>query len=143
MSETKHKNRKTSRKNAIKIIVSAVLFVLFLIVGLLIYFTFSNKPLFISPLPINYKLNSSSDKDDRSMELKSLLKEKNISYNEIVVANNNLIVILKDKAKIIFSPNKDLPTQLASLQFILTRLTMESKGFKELDLRFDKPVIRQ
>jgi hypothetical protein len=50
---------------------------------------------------------------------------------------------LSNKSEIFLTRDKDINPQLASLQFILSRLTMEGKGFRSLDLRFDKPIIRE
>ncbi len=133
------KNKRNSRNKKTKSIFG---FLLIIVAGLLIYVNFSKKPLFIIPLPINYQINSESDNDQQLLALKKLLKEKNIEHTGITVSGRIFVLNLKDKSKVILSTDKDLPTQIASLQFILARLTMESRRFSELDLRFDKPVIR-
>lgn len=43
--------------------------------------------------------------------------------------------------QVIVSLEKDLPTQIASLQLTIAHLTIEGKQFKQLDFRFDKPVL--
>lgn len=43
--------------------------------------------------------------------------------------------------KVLFSLEKDLQAQLDSLQFILNRAKIDGKKLKQVDLRFDKPVI--
>lgn len=136
----KHKRNSRSKKQ--KTITGFVLFFLTLSVGIIAYINLSKRTNFISPLPVNYQLNSEADNDQHLLLLKKLLKEKNIEYSGVSVIGGNLVLNLKDKSKVILSTDKDLPTQIASLQFILARLTMESRRFSELDLRFDKPVIR-
>jgi len=42
----------------------------------------------------------------------------------------------------VFSPEKDLFSQVRSLQLVLGRLKMEEKNAKEIDLRFNKVVVR-
>ncbi|HVF68976.1 MAG TPA: hypothetical protein VNA13_00240 [Xanthomonadales bacterium] len=143
MSKLTHKNKRNSNKRIYKNIFISLFLLILLSGGILLYFKFSDRPLFISPLPINYKINSASDSDQSMQLLKKSLKDKNIEYTDITIAGKNLVVNLKNKSKVILSVDKDLPSQIASLQFIVTRLTMEGKAFRELDLRFDKPVIRQ
>ncbi len=137
------KHKINSRKKKIKTILGVFLFLAILSLGILIYINFTKKSLFISPLPVNYQLSSEADSDQQLLLLKKLLKENNIEYSDITISGKYLVVNMKDKSKIIFSTDKDLSIQIASLQFILTRLTMESRRFSELDLRFDKPVIRR
>ncbi len=138
----KRAHRRNSRNKKIKTFFGFLLIFLVVSAGLLIYTSFSKRPLFISPLPVNYQLNSEVDNDQQLLLLKKLLKKNNIEYTGITASGRNFIVNMKDKSKVIISSDKDFPTQIASLQFILTRLTMESRRFSELDLRFDKPVIR-
>ncbi len=134
------KHKRQSKKN--KTILVFLLFLLVLGTGILTYIYFFPKARFISPLPFNYQVNSEADTDQQLVLAKKLLKEKKIEYTGITLSGKKIVLVLKDKSKIIISTDKDIPTQIASLQFILARLTMESRRFRELDLRFDKPVIR-
>ena len=43
--------------------------------------------------------------------------------------------------QVIVSLQKDLTLQIASLQLTIAHLTIEGKQFKQLDFRFDKPVL--
>ena len=43
---------------------------------------------------------------------------------------------------ILFSRQKDLPTQIRSLQTILQKYRIEGKALKQVDLRFEQPVVR-
>jgi hypothetical protein len=80
--------------------------------------------------------------DDPLNLLKEELKHKNIAFTDVKVASNSsLMVSLKEGGIVNFSSQKDILTQISSLQFILSRLTMEGKLFSQLDLRFEKPVI--
>ena len=56
-------------------------------------------------------------------------------------AVNDLIVITDPGLKLVFSLNKDLNIQLASLQLILQKAKIESKPIDSIDLRFNKPVV--
>ncbi|MBI2442558.1 MAG: hypothetical protein HYV40_01460 [Candidatus Levybacteria bacterium] len=74
-------------------------------------------------------------------ELEHLLKEKNISYLFVTTASDSAyIVTLPDNVEVVMKKD-DLSSQIASLQLISRRLTMEGKRFSRLDLRFDRPVI--
>lgn len=89
---------------------------------------------FISPLAKNgqYKPNS----------VEGVLSKNNIMFSKVQTASDSsYIVFLKDDGKVSLSANKDISSQISSLQLILYRLTIEGKKFKSLDLRFDKPII--
>jgi hypothetical protein len=74
--------------------------------------------------------------------LEKLLKEQKISYTKISKApDETYIITLNDDEEALVTFKKDIHQQISSLQFILSRLTMEGKQFTRLDLRFDKPVI--
>lgn len=98
------------------------------------------KPLYVSPLstkPLNI-----SEKDDTLHALENGLHQKNIAYTDIKTSSNSAyLVTLKDGGVVTFSPQKDILSQISSLQFILARLTMEGREIRTLDLRFSKPVV--
>lgn len=50
-------------------------------------------------------------------------------------------IILKNNAKVIVSTQKDIESQIASLQLTIANLTIEGKQFQRLDFRFDRPVV--
>ncbi len=52
-----------------------------------------------------------------------------------------LLFNLNDK-KIIFSSEKDRELQIYQLEQIVRQFKIEGKSFKEIDLRYDKPVVR-
>ena len=97
------------------------------------------KPLYVSPLgtkALNVLENTPLE------ILKQGLKQKEIAFTDVKVASNSsLLVSLKDGEVVTFSLEKDIITQVSSLQFILARLTMEGREVRTLDLRFSKPVI--
>ena len=69
------------------------------------------------------------------------LNKKQIAFTSIKKQDDSYIVTLQDNSKVTFSSQKDIMTQIASLQYILSHLTMEGRQFSSLDLRFDQPVI--
>ena len=119
------------------------LFVFFLLILLLFlslfagyrYFRVSKK--IISPLPQNKAMYNNS-----AEELKVLLKKNNIFFSSVIASSDSsYLVIGSGEQEILFSSKKNLDSQVSSLQLILSRLTIEGKDFKRLDLRFNKPVI--
>lgn len=99
------------------------------------------KSSFVSPIPIIVsKLNFAQNPNQEQFE--RLLKEHNASFSSIKVSSDSsYIVRLKEGEEVIFSPKKNIEKQVASLQLIQKRLTIEGKSFIRLDLRFTNPII--
>lgn len=118
-----------------------VIFLSVLAVGCYYFFgrAFLN-PIYVSPLS-KEALNIASQNDASLGIVERLLHEKNIHYTSVTASDNALTVMLEKDKKVILSQKKDLSLQISSLQFILSRLTMEGREFSSLDLRFDKPTI--
>lgn len=135
-------NKRHNKKRKKKIFSILALVIIFAGACTIIFLKLSQKPIFLSPLPHNYKINSAPEKDQTLELLKRKLSAKKIEYTDIALVDNYYVIKLKDKSVVIISSAKDINAQLSSLQFILARLTMEGKAFSELDLRFDKPVIK-
>ncbi|MBI1982442.1 MAG: hypothetical protein HYY87_04140 [Candidatus Levybacteria bacterium] len=125
------KNRKTKKG----LIIIFLLFLFFLVLGF--FYNFLGRSTFVSPLPSN----DASFFEAENIE--ALLKKNNISFSEIKSSTDSSILVrLATGGDVLFSSTKSLSEQVSSLQPILFRLTIEGKRFKNLDLRFDKPVIR-
>lgn len=75
-------------------------------------------------------------------ELTALLAKNGIELSEAPTALNGTIQTSVSGILVLFSPDKNMETQVRSLQLVLPGLTMESKTAKEIDLRFGKVVIR-
>lgn len=96
---------------------------------------------YISPLSHKFSLQN-HDKNEKSIEeIDKFLRKNHLEFTEISASNSAYHIIMKDGGYVILSSQKDLRAQLSSLQFILSRLTMEGKLFTRLDLRFEKPVL--
>lgn len=77
-----------------------------------------------------------------SSDLKALLQQQHLSVNSLAInSDGSFLVILTDGEEIIFSKNKNLQEQIASLQLIRNRLTIEGKMAHRVDFRFDNPVV--
>ena len=80
--------------------------------------------------------------DEEALELiRSVLVKEEKKPKSISRLRNTYKIILENNEEVVLSSQKDLKTQLCSLQFILRRLTMEDRRFTRLDLSFDKPII--
>ncbi len=113
------------------------LLLLFFLAVLVFYFSktiISKHIFFISPL--------AQGKISKEQSLEELLYKNNIQFTKVEVATDSShIIFLKDQGMVYFDSGKSWQSQISSLQLILSRLTIEGKKFKKLDLRFDKPII--
>lgn len=66
----------------------------------------------------------------------------NLRVDNIDINGLNMIVFSLPTKRILFTTEKDLEKQAYELQSIIRQFKMEGKDFEELDLRFDRPVIR-
>lgn len=107
----------------------------------IVLFQQSQKPFVISPLPVMRALATNIHDDENVIAIKKALKEKSIAFTKVETKDSYYIVTLDSEAEVTLSAKKDIMTQISSLQFILTRLTMEGRQFRKLDLQFDKPII--
>jgi hypothetical protein len=141
----KKKELPRKRKRFVKRIIfftSFVLFMLLLTAGLLYYFYIFKNPKFhpvVSEQIVHAAQPTISEKEYG--ELQVGLQKEQIEYSSIKNGNNSFVVTLQEGGTVTFSSQKDIMTQIASLQYILSHLTMEGRQFSTLDLRFDQPVI--
>jgi hypothetical protein len=111
------------------------------VVGLYIIFADSKEPLYASPLPNAGGTKDNFSRDINQTFLEKTLKEKHIDFSSIIGQEDSYIITKKGGEQVVLSAKKDILGQISSLQYILSRLTMEGRQFSRLDLRFDKPII--
>ena len=139
-------NPPRKRKRVIKkvLFLSLLLVVFVIIIGGGAYYLSTvmlKKQPYISPLPKMQTVSADSH-DTQDSLLQNGLKQKQIAYTAISKEKDGSYkVVLEKGSEVTFSSQKDIMTQIASLQYILSHLTMEGRQFQRLDLRFDKPVI--
>lgn len=93
---------------------------------------FSYSPKVVTPLP----------GDDQIVKLTKILLDKNTDVDFPLGATDSAILArLRDGGEVWFSTNKDFVSQVDLLQIILTRLKIEGKKIKKVDLRFEKPTV--
>ena len=114
--------------------------VVLLFVGFFINIPWKKLPSLFSTSP-KMTLSPISDSDP-VIVLTQKLEEKKIRLSSTPVATDSAIMaLLSDGETIFFSTNKDIPSQVDSLQIILSRLTIEGKKFQKIDFRYDLPII--
>ena len=95
---------------------------------------------YISPLP--HTLAKIFSPINPTKQVEDALSEKHVAFSRVNIATeSSYLITLPGGEEILISKEKNIPMQIASLQLILSRLTIEGKGFSRLDLRFDKPVV--
>lgn len=107
----------------------------------LFLFIQKQKPLFVSPLPNLQAMASPSDTDEGVILIKKALRANSIAFTSVELKDTLYIIKLEDGESVTLSAKKDIITQISSLQFVLSRLTMEGRQFRTLDLQYDKPII--
>lgn len=77
-------------------------------------------------------------------EIEKKLSEKKIKIDPSFSASESGFIVLKllDGPKVYFSQSKDADWQIASLQIILSKLTIDNKKPESLDLRLSKPIVK-
>lgn len=138
--KTLRRNRNRARK-LVRLLIPLSIIISVISLCLIIFLVkIIRQPFLISPMILS--LTDDSGNDDKYIsELEKILQDKKISYSTINKLSNSTSIKLTNSGEVIISSQKDLSTQINSLQYLLSRLTMESKDFTRLDLRFDKPVI--
>lgn len=114
-----------------------VAYIFLLTVFVLSFFIYSiflkNTRLFISPMG-----ESSVD----VKKVKKILRNFNILFSEVLVlSDSSYSVSLPNNGQVRLSSGKDIGKQITSLQRILIQLTIEGKSFKNIDFRFEEPIV--
>jgi len=87
-------------------------------------------------------LGEKIEEGEKIVRILNQVKTLGLSFEGRVVSKY-LLVRTNNMLKIVFSLDRDIDTQLASLQLILNEAKIDSKDQLEfIDLRFDKPIVR-
>ncbi len=134
----KVRNRSRRKLRLFFLSVSAVIF-LFSFVMVVVGILLNQAPDFISPLPLGKFITQRSN---NTLSIEEGLRKAHIDYEGVYIAEDySYLIKFKDGEYIYFSSKKPIAQQISSLQFVLSRLTIEGKRFSSLDFRFDNPVI--
>jgi hypothetical protein len=75
-------------------------------------------------------------------EIESALQTAGIVHTGVYSASQSAYIVKQQEGQeIILTSAKDIKTQVATLQLILSKLTIEGKTLSRVDLRFDKPIV--
>lgn len=76
--------------------------------------------------------------------LEKLGEEKNIRFDSIRESSNSAVIIakIKEGPDVYFSSAKDAKFQMDSLQIILSKLTIDNKEPKLIDMRYTRPIVK-
>lgn len=93
---------------------------------------------FRKPIVINPVIRNS---DIEGSKIGRLLSNASIPFSSINSVQDYFDIELNGSGRVYMSYKKDINSQISSLTAILKQLTINGKGFKLIDFRFDKPVI--
>jgi len=116
------------------VIASSILFALFKF-GIIL-----KQPQYVAPIP--QTSSQSVSYFDPTTEFKNQLKAADIKYSSLTFQNDTYTVVLTSGSIVYFSSSKNIEQQIASLQLIISNLTIEGKSFTSLDFRYDKPTMK-
>ena len=144
-------NKNKLHKRKLRRIIRIIIFLLFIfLVTICILFLcsitiFKKQQVILTPVG---SVKNVAQEDNQKMSpqvsdtMQKLFDQYHLSVDSINTGTDSAMHILfKGGQEIIFSENKAIETQIASLQLIMNRLTIEGKQFNRIDLRFDNPVI--
>ncbi len=103
----------------------------------------SNLPtLWLYSLPFSNDELSVNQQLSTGLELIRLLKNSYLNFEQIKYSSEiNISIFLFDQMIATLSAQKDLNSQVDSLQYILHHSRMKDKEIRTIDLRFQKPVV--
>lgn len=113
--------------------------------GLVVQLSTDKKyPTMFLPEQIRAYVNSKID-DDRVMYATKLIKSlKKTDFSTMqlrFIENVDIVVYSPGEASAIFTTQKDLDSQVDSLQSVLSKAKIDPSKIDKIDLRFDKPVV--
>lgn len=80
---------------------------------------------------------------DEVVEIASLETDVGVKMTEFLVPTEDVIsVTFEDSTRAIFSTEKQISDQIETYSYTRENLLLKNESFKEIDLRYDRPVIR-
>lgn len=114
----------------------------FVLLGVLLIFLAASALIFrFRLLPTGRAVLTPISRPDTSSELSTSLAQAGIALDQPPAVLGDKITASVSGVLVIFATEKDLPTQVRTLQLILPRLRIDNK-IKEVDLRFNKVIVR-
>src|SRR3989442_1079490 len=132
------KFRKTRKKIAIGIIFSSIgCFCLLIILVISTLRSFA----IISPVGRGVWSYVPTGIQSNVEQTKILLNKYNIIFQSVTQEKDIIKICLSEDSEAWFSANKNIESQIASLQLTMNQFTIEGKKIKLIDFRYDKPVV--
>ena len=138
--------RKTAiKRKSVKVIKRIYTFLIIFLICFLILATIFiiktfSKTTIINPSVIYSKTKNALTSQNNN-QVQQLLDKNNIQYSSINNTNFGYLILLNQGTKVYLSNQKDLTSQINSLQVIQSHFTIEGKVPKSVDFRFDQPVV--
>lgn len=117
-----------------------IIFTICFLILLLIFLLNLNNKQIINPVSKIY-LNLENKLNNNENQVYFLMKKNNITYKSIKKTDFGYEIILANNSLVLLSNQKDLKSQIASLQLIQSHFTIEGKTIKNIDFRFNEPVV--
>lgn len=141
---TRIRKRKNKKILQYSIINGGIFFFTILLLGIVTGKLWDGKYTVITPLAhaIQAVLANQADTTQIIQNVSKGLGKYAIPFESVDIDTDQVIHIhLKDNEEVLFSSEKSIDNQIASLQRTLNHFTIEGKLFKRIDFRFDKPVV--
>lgn len=140
-----YKKRKRALRYRRLLIFLAVLSCFIIVAEILYLVQRLQAPRFLSPVPLTNvykKVLAAMNISSQTNELVDLLKKNNFSVTSLSLYEKDAFLLkLETGEEAVLSSKKSLAVQVSSLHLILSRLTIEGKRVRRVDLRFNNPVI--
>lgn len=140
-----YKKRKRALRYRRLLIFLAVLSCFIIVAEMLYLVQRLQAPQFLSPVPLTNvykKVLAAMNISSQTNELVDLLKKNNFSVISLLSYEKDAFLLkLETGEEAVLSSKKSLAVQVSSLHLILSRLTIEGKRVRRVDLRFNNPVI--
>jgi cell division septal protein FtsQ len=76
-------------------------------------------------------------------EIEIFLNEKEIESESYLIPQDDLTIVkLNDKTRVIFPAEKVVESELENFLNTREKLLMEDKSYKEIDMRYERPIVR-
>lgn len=141
MSSTKRLYKRRTRKILGYILLSGGIFCIVVVIFVGLFSLLHKTPVVRSPISSFAKMigGGSDQKEFTDVEYECYVIQ--LSCKDVRHEGENGISFMINDHKIIISSDKNIHSQMASLQVTMHQLTMEGKEYRSLDFRYDRPVI--
>ncbi len=76
------------------------------------------------------------------LKILQMLVDLKIKINSLDISSVNVLLFNLEDKKVYFSTEKEIETQFYQFEKIYRQFKIEGRNYQEIDLRFDKPIVR-